>query len=123
MSHKVIYSFDGKKPIQIKIENGFIDSMDLRFEDYPKSTTSERNFITILLQINAPPFYGKFPNSNRYIYFNGDYLTIKLSKPKGIKLPQKDRFGNSWWDYAAAYKGNEIIKQPLKSRIYETFYL
>ena len=119
MAHKVIYSHDGKEPTQIMMDKGLCDAIDFRFEDMPKSTMEERNFITLLLrdQISPPAFYGQFPNSNRYAYYNGNYLTIKLSKPQqGIELPQKDRLGHSWFDYAALYNGNEVIKQPLRGR-------
>jgi hypothetical protein len=120
MGHKSIYDKDGKNIVQLSNPEGqFFDAIDFRLEDYPKTTIEERNFIIPLLrdQIKPLAFYGKFPNSSRYAYYNGNFLTYTLKKPeKGTELPQKDRFGHSWFDYAELLRDNTVIKDALHIR-------
>lgn len=120
MGHKAIYDKSGKIPIQLTDSSGQIfDAIDFRFEDYPKTTREEKDFITPLLrdQINTPPYYGKFPNSPRYAYYNGNFLTYTLEKPeKGIELPQKDRLKHHWFDYVELSNGNKIVKDAMHIR-------
>ena len=115
MAHKVIKDEDGKEPVDVATVVGPINAIDFRFEDYPKHTQEERNFIMPLLQnqIHSPAFFGKMPKDSKYAYFNGDYLSISETRPpKGIELPKY------WWDYAEAYHGNKTMKAALRRRDY-----
>ena len=119
MAHKVIYDSKGKKEIVVQTSVGEITEIDFRFEDYPKTMQNELQLLLPLLkdQIQQPPYYGKLPKDSKYVYYNGDFLTVKDSQPEdGIELPENDRFHHSWWDYAEAYKGNKIVKPALKPR-------
>lgn len=109
-------------PKGMKTANGTIDAIDLRFEDYPKNTEEEKDFVRRLLNPLPPPYFAKFPNSNRYLVFNGKEYQITLSPPNDeeyIELPARFNNGYSWWDYAAGYNGDKIIKKPLRMRVYD----
>jgi len=97
----------------VSIGGDQIDAIDFRFEDYPKNTEEEMNLIRKLL-IDKPPFYGKLPGSSRYMVYNGDGLEIRMQPPFSfLELP------DYWWTYAAGYHGDDLIKRPLKMRVYD----
>lgn len=92
-----------------------IDSIDFRFEDYPKTTQEEITKTSRLLR--GLPFFGKLPNSKRYVIFDGGSLKVTLGLPTitswYTELP------DDWWKYAACYDGNDVIKKPLRARVYD----
>lgn len=98
----------------VPTEDGMIDSIDLRFEDYPKNTEEERNILRRLM--GREPYYGKFPGGEKYLVFDGENADIDVEpsrNPEYVELP------NDWWDIAAGYLGNELVKKPRKLRVYD----
>lgn len=100
-------------PRPLATDDGVIDAIDLRLEDYPKTTQTEKNQL-IQLMFHAP-FYGKFPGSSKYFVFDGEDYTIDFEPPPSsfIKLP------DFWWDFAVGYRRNKVVKRPRKARIYD----
>jgi hypothetical protein len=97
-------------------EDGIIDSIDLRFEDYPKGTEEERNKLRRLM--TGMSFYGRFPGGEKYLVFDNQTSRYEIDveppkDPNFIKLPE------DWWEIAAGYLGNELVKKPRKLRIYD----
>ena len=92
---------------------GPINAIDFRFEDYPKTTQQQKDLIRVLLSVKRPPFYAKLPQSHFYVIYDGDELLVSVKAPPFMELP------SFWWDYAACYLDNEIIKKPLRLRIFD----
>lgn len=116
-------------PKAIKYRGTKFELLDLRMEDYPKDTEEDQNLIRSLMKLPPPPYYGKFPDKNRYLVFNGLSHTIEVELPVfpssywktnynyTIELPCPFKNGYTWWDYAACYNlDNEMVKQPLVLR-------
>ena len=97
------------------------DGIDMRFEDYPRNTEEEKNFLRRVFGLNADPYYGKLPHSSHYLVYDGHDHKISPSAPSGhylelpsYGLPTGTHYG--WWDYAAVTYKNRTVKRPLKSR-------
>lgn len=94
-------------------ELGF-DAIDFRFEDYPEDTSEEKQLKSkLLIYLNTPPFYAKLPQSDKFIHFTGSTYVVRKGLPektKALMLPEY------WWDYAAIYVGNFMLKKPKKHR-------
>jgi hypothetical protein len=98
----------------VPTEEGLVDSIDLRFEDYPKGTEEERNILRRLM--SREPYFGQFPGGEKYLVFDGENADIDVEpsrNPDYIELP------SDWWDIAAGYLGNELVKKPKKLRVYD----
>ena len=129
MAHKSL-------PMEIEVpgdrrETVTIDSIDFEFENYPKHSQEDKDRVTTLLNTNNRfhdyhPFFGKLPESYRFIVWDGDKLEVRTRLPMSgslssggyIELPLKFESdpAHSWWDYATGILGNKIVKKSLKSR-------
>jgi hypothetical protein len=111
------YSLSEMSDISLKVPfftpDGFINGLDLRFEDYPKGSEEEKARIISLL--SGSPFYARFPGSKKYLIFDGSKSSVDDEPPTGqyIELP------NYWWDYAGVYLDQQVVKKPKKLRIYD----
>lgn len=111
------------KPDEVMTVVGPVDAVDFRFEDYPKNTEAERNYIRLFYGHPMPKFWGKLPTYKGvvdYVIFDGDNLQ-KSPYPyigRSIEL-KEDLDGYTWWDYAECQYKGVIVKQPLKRRLYE----
>lgn len=85
------------------IFGGVVKSLDMKFENYSDTALKHK-----LLLIDAQ-FYGKVPDTNEYLVFDGRNLEIKSSYPASeeyIKLP------DNWYDFAMFEFSDGSIKPP-----------
>jgi hypothetical protein len=85
------------------------DGMDMRFEDYPARTEQEQELKQNLMSLSPPPFYAKFPFSNSVLHWDGKGYSIRIGLPAKTKAKFLPDY---WWDYAAVYWGDYLIKPP-----------
>lgn len=116
-------------PKPIKYRGIKFELIDLRMEDYPKERELDKDLLRSLIKNPPPPYYGKFPDKNRYLVFNGRSHAVEVEIPDfpspywktyynyTIELPCPFSNGHTWWDYAACYNSaNEMVKKPLVLR-------
>lgn len=109
-------------PKELRINGMVIDAIDMRFEDYPKNTEEEKNLIRrVAMPLRTEPYFARFPKSERYLIFDGKRYKVSVAPPidweDWIEIPDSFDNGYSWWDYAAGYFKNKIVKMPLRLRM------
>ena len=110
------------KPDEVMTVVGPIDSIDFRFEDYPKRTEAEKDYIRLFYTLPPSPFHGRLPGGRGkidYVAYDGKNLQKSQNPPMGDSIELKeDLNGYSWWDYAECIYKDQVVKKPLKMRWY-----